>query len=310
VSRILARQSGAWRLLSQTPTVDPTPGAVIYGSNVGNPSGAPNSDPATRIAQFGRIPMSRVYYSTLPAAIDSKITDNSPEKRCQASFKGFQPSQVVAGAADSVITSFAGSVPGDTTVFLTYWHEPNSELNAVQFTATEYKNAWIRIAGLLWSLPSRNRVIPMVNYSAPNGWGAAAWDDSWLVHYGDLGNDNAIISWDAYGNPHASGGLTGLDTPYPSVGSTLDLMYAKTQLGGYEANGRWGITEINSPRRNFDPSESQRATWFQDVVDYLTSRPTSPHHVLLWEGDGVQWDQNFYTTLMRDTWKTITLTSA
>lgn len=313
MSKLWKRQAGAWVLLSQTPVTPPAdPGAILYGVNTApgdTTASGPYTSQTTRLADFGRVPCSRVYYSgQCPTALNGTITGASPEKRCQFSFKGWQPAQIVAGLADSALTSLAADAQAKGyRLFATYWHEPNKELNTGQYTATDYKNAHIHIAKLLWSLPSKNVVTPMLNYSAPNASGGNAWDDSWLPTFAQLGNPNAVMSWDSYGNP--SGG-TGLDGAYPEPSKVFTQMYQKTQQFGYEANGRWGVTEFNTPRRNFDSNEAQRGPWIQAAVDYLKALPTTPHHVFLWEGDGVQFDQNFYTSNTRSVWRAITADSA
>lgn len=309
-SAIYGRKANIWQPAGVSSGHPPPPvQSTIFGSNVGD--GNPNSAPATRLSQFGRIPAARVYYSgALPSTFESKITANAPEKRIQISFKGWQPSQIIAGAGDANITAFCALVPSDWLVYLTYWHEPNSELRDGVYTPANFINAQIYISELLWSLGSRNIVVPMPCYSAPNTWNGNAWNDSWLVHYPAMNNPNAIMSWDVYANPHGVGGLTGLDIPYATNSSLFDPMYQKTVLGGWNIDLHWGLTEFNAPRRNFDATELQRSDWFNSAVTYILNKPTTPYHIFLWEGNGVQWDQNFYTTLMRDTWKNITAGSA
>lgn len=279
-------------------------GATIYGSNVGD--GNPNSDPATRISQFGRIPCSRVYYGgQLPTALGTKEISNSPEKKCQVSFKGWQPDQVASGAADATLVSYAASLPSDWTIFLTYWHEPNSELKSGLYTAVDYIAAHCHIAQLLNGLPQNKRIIPMPNYSAPNAYGTNAWDDSWLMAFTDMGNPRAVLSWDLYGNPHG-GGLASVLDPMPQ---TLDQLYAKTVLRGWNTDFHWGITEFNAPARTWDTGDVARAQWLTDYQNYVLSRPTKPHHIFVWEGNGAQFNQNFTTANCRNVIKNFTANS-
>lgn len=63
------------------------------------------------------------------------------------SFK-LAPREVLAGTHDAAIRSFLSAAPAKTT-YLTYWHEPEDDVELGDFTATDYKNAWRRIAGLV-----------------------------------------------------------------------------------------------------------------------------------------------------------------
>lgn len=288
---------------------------VLWGINVGNLTGAPHSSPTQRLAEYGRVPAARIYYSgVLPNAIGTKEKKNAPEKRWQVSFKA-SAADLKNGVLDNTIVSYANSVAAyspSAQAYITFHHEPNGDFNGTDFTLADYKAGYIRMSTLLWSLTTKNQVMPMLNYSAPKGGltnpGGASWDDSWMIPFSDFANPNATISWDSYGNPSGVN-CTALGCPYTTPSYTFDNVFEKSQLGGWDFDGGWGITETGAPLRAFDADHSGRIAWFNAAISYLTSHSTRPHHVFLWEGNGNNWDQNISTAAERAPWKAAFATS-
>lgn len=309
----------------------PTPGDTIFGINV---TVIPGTTLADRLADFGRVPLIRgPYYSTgstgtassLPVTFDTSLTSRSPEKRAVISF---QPATapLLAGVYDSAIATWAESVPSDWWVGLCFFSEPNQEIVDGVITIADWKAACIHISQLLWSLTSKNRVVPSNVMSAPKGWTSINWVDSWMIPFEDMENDNAQWNWDAYGNPFGGGtsgtSLYGPYGRYPTVEATTDKSYNLLVSNGWTfEHGHWGYAEFNSPRRLDNPNapphspydngdgtygdelEVRRTEWIQDYCAYTLTRDALPHHIICWEGDGTQFNQKFYHDNVRNAYR-------
>jgi hypothetical protein len=269
---------------------------TIFGCNAGNPAGG-SETVADRISWFGRLPMQRWYYgvNALPSTFSTSKAGGSPEKKVQVSFK-WNPNEVNAGTWDQRFDSYFSSSPADWDIEATFWHEPNAELNSGQFTIAAFKNAQIRLSNRLVALGLTHRVKIAPNYTFPRTGGGVAWSDSWMMTPDQL-HDGAVWTWDSYGNPPPV--ITG--SSYPDlVTATAEPMFTKNETYGWE---KWGITEFNAPRRDGDPTEATRVSVLDAFVDAcVNDAPTPPVHMLLWEGDGVQFDQNFYTNATKNWW--------
>ena len=294
--------SGIWlSLQGGSPVIPPSPGTV-FGVNAGNDA---NDAFAKRLGEFGRVPMARIYYPIDKLGGSSYLFNmnkegSAPEKRSQVSFKVL-PANILSGSWDARITNYVQSIPADHEMLLTYWHEPNSELNSGTFTSTQFKNAWYRISDLCVAagVVGDGRVICAPNFTGPYPQAGVAWNRSWIPTVG-LMHAGARLTWDAYGNPYGGGAY---DAPYQLPSEPVNHCLTENTATGWT---EWGITEFNTPRRNFDLNEVQRAQWIRDYVDYCMGLANPPKNILLWEGVGVQFDQRFKTQLTVDTWADIT----
>lgn len=286
--------------------------APAFGINVrSDGKGGRRTSPTQRLADFGRIPWARgPYYGrgadgkgTLPAAFDlTEAKAIAPERRLQVSFKRL-PALILNGSYDARIRNYLRTIPAGWTVGVTYEHEPNGDIGTL-FSVADFKSAWYRIGKLIKNSPSKATLIPMPNYTGPGG---ARFEDSWVVDPA-LMPANSILTWDKYGNPPPPVVNAKPDPlkPYRGLYRTPGKVYEKTmaatkRLGWGDS---WGVTEFNAPRRvPADANEVDRRKWFIDAIAYLTSNPEGvavPKHLFVWEGNGVKFDQNFYTQAIRD----------
>jgi hypothetical protein len=186
---------------------------------------------------------------------------------------------------------------------VTFWHEPNAELRDGTFTIAQFKAATIRLSNRLVALGITDKWIIAPNFTGPYPQVGNAWSDTWMMTPDQL-HPGARWTWDVYGNLY--GGLA-YDSPYRPIPEVLDPTFLRTQNFGWWAN--WGITEFNTPRRNFDLDEAQRVQWLDDFVRYCLAAPGPPKSMLLWEGFGVQFDQFFKTSRTKDWWRDVTARS-
>lgn len=290
--------SGAGTLAARGPTQATN---TIIGINAGG--AAETVTQRLAWASGIRLARSRWYYglNALPSTFSSTFSGGAPENSAQVSFKRL-PTQITDGSYDAVLTGYLTSIPSNWRILLTYWHEPNSELSSGQFTIAQWKAAQVYINNLIHSLGLLGRVRLAPNFTAPHPETGVAWSDSWMMTPTDI--PDAIWTWDGYGNPY---GGQGYDAAYPPVAQVLDPLLKRTKDYGWMP--AWGITEFNTPRRNFDSTEVQRTQWIQDFVNYCMAASTPPQQILLWEGNGVQFDQKFYTQTIKNKWRDLSLTS-
>lgn len=285
---------------SDVPVTPPSdPFQTIYGVNVdgiGGERGITN-----RLAWFNRVPMARIFYGgNLGGWNSNQEVATAPEKRAQVSFKPTNSfASIASGAYDSIITNYANAVPSDWFIALTMWHEPNSEIQSGAINFTDYKAAWLRISALLWSLPSKNYVVPSPLFSAPKPYGSPAWNNAWMFDFSEMANPNAIWAWDSYGGTKGNGTNPQF---YPPVKDALDMGYSLLNSHGWcFEDGHWAITEFGCTRRTtLDPTGSLEAQWHLDYVANCQSRAAKPHHILVFDGSGTG---DFDTQNMRDMWK-------
>lgn len=262
--------------------------------------------------QYGKIGCNRLYYSpNLPATFDATV---SPQKSAWVSCKSSQ-SAIRTGTLDASIRGYLESIPTNWKVGLTYWHEPNDDFlgknGTPPFTATQFKECYQRLRTIIDSATLQSGVQVLL---APNFMGyqvasgtTANWDDAWMPTPAD-GAD--LMTWDIYGNPGVGTTGTAYDSTYPSASFRINPCLAATSRAGHT---RWGILEVNTPKRNWDTDETARTQWLTDFHAYCmntartaTGPKTAAEVFLLWEAEtGVNWDQGFKNAKTKAWWQSV-----
>ena len=145
-------------------------------------------------AEFGRLGIYRVYYTGLPKA--NAWTTGLPAANHSAvivSFKA-QPSAILSGADDAVLRHFFDTAPTGHTIYYTYYHEPEDNIHAGQFTAAAYRAAWAHIAGLARAAhnPFLHSTLTLMAYDLRRA-SHRNWRD-----YLPAGGVISTLAWDAY----------------------------------------------------------------------------------------------------------------
>lgn len=102
----------------------------------------------TDTSEFGHMPIVRVYYPGLPAgnAWTSGLA-GANHSAVIVSFKA-QPSAILSGADDVALSHFFDSAPTGHPIYYSYYHEPEDNIAAGQFSLAGYKAAWHRVVAL------------------------------------------------------------------------------------------------------------------------------------------------------------------
>jgi FlgD Ig-like domain len=144
---------------------------------------------------FGHMPVVRVYYPGLPAAeawsANGKAGAN--HSAVVVSFKAL-PNTILSGADDAALSHFFDTAPTDHPIYYSYYHEPEDNIAAGEFTLAGYKQAWAHVAALANAAhnPQLHSTLILMAYDLEKSSGRE-WKD-----YLPAGNIVTTLGWDAY----------------------------------------------------------------------------------------------------------------
>jgi hypothetical protein len=171
--------------------------STLFGASISS-SGALAQ--ATR--EFGHMPVARVYYPGLPSA--NAWTTGLPaaaKATVVVSFKA-QPDAILAGKDDAALAHFFDTAPTSRPVYYSYYHEPEDNIAAGQFTLSAYKAAWKHIVALADSSHHPNLRSTLILMS----WDLSPLSGRHWKNYLPGGGIISTLGWDAYpaGTVHAA----------------------------------------------------------------------------------------------------------
>jgi len=97
---------------------------------------------ANRDAEYGRLNMVRIFFSGDPGDWSHPRLD--VDRPVHVSFKA-DADVINTGALDDMYRAWFASAPTDHQIWWTYYHEPEDNIAAGEFTAAAYRQAWRRI---------------------------------------------------------------------------------------------------------------------------------------------------------------------
>jgi len=250
----------------------------LFGSSV------TSSDLARTTAEFGRMPIVRVYYPGLPAsnawhgglagANDSAVI---------VSFKAL-PTNILSGADDATLTHFFDTAPTGHPIYYSYYHEPEDNIAAGEFTLAGYKAAWARVVALAGAAhnPALHSTLILMSWDLVKASGRD-WK-SYLPGGGII----STLGWDAYPVGSATN-VNPQPTPPadfmgPSIAASksVGLPYGFAEFGLSTAKGRpaW-LTEVGNYLLS---SGALFATVFNGAPQYPTLQLTDKASQEVWRG--------------------------
>lgn len=201
--------------------------------------------------RYGRLGAVRKYYTGLPAPW-SRITRDIGSVTPVISFKA-NPRAVVAGRYDAYLRKWFASTPTDRTVYWVYFHEPENDVAAHAFTATQYRAAWAHVHGLAAAAhkPNLRATLTLMCWTLAKG-SHRDWRDYYAGRrYVD------VLAWDCYNKAIQR-------NDYGSPAAMFGRAIATSRSAGLPA----AFAEMGSKLARGD-SGARRAAWLTDVARYL-----------------------------------------
>jgi hypothetical protein len=259
-------------------TLSASPGTVpLMGSSVLSEA---NLNQAT--SDFGRMPIVRVYYPGLPnanawstglaAANDSAVI---------VSFKAL-PTAILSGADDAALSHFFDTAPTGHPIYYSYYHEPEDNIAAGQFTLADYKAAWARVVALADAAhnPDLHSTLILMEWDLQKASGRD-WK-SYLPGGGII----STLGWDAYPVGSATNVRPQPTPPADFMGpaiaasQSVGLPFGFAEFGLSTANGRpaW-LTQVGNYLMN---SGALFASLFNGNQQYPTLQLTDQASMNVW----------------------------
>jgi hypothetical protein len=207
-------------------------------------------------ARYGGLETVRLFYRGVPPAWPGNpdLGDRPPI----ISFK-LAPKDVLAGKYDKAMTDWFTTAPRDRDVYWVYYHEPEDNIAAGEFTAADYRAAWRHLRSLADKAGSTRLHATLVLMS----WSLDPLSKrDWRDYY--PGRDVIqVLGWDAYNLGWKKG-------RYDSPSTMYDRVVAVSKA----ENLPFGIAETGSYLVG-DDTGTERAAWLRATNAYLKK-----HHAL------------------------------
>jgi len=253
-----------------TPTVaTPTPTASMPTDTLVGVNATSPSQLSTRTAQFGHLPILRVYYTGMPDPdLWTTGVQGINHSAVVVSFRSL-PSTVLSGADDAALAKFFDSAPTGYPIYYSYYHEPELLVQAGTFTVAQYKAAWAHIVAIADAAhnPYLKSTLILMTWDLDPSSGIN-WKD-----YLPAGNVISVLGWDAYpaGTVHDS-------DPQPTA--PADFMGA-AEAASRQVGLPFGFAEFALG------TQTDRPQWLAEVVSYL--RSTGALFGTLFDSTGFPW---------------------
>lgn len=200
---------------------------------------------------YNGLEIARVFYSGLPQAWPGKLDTGG--RPMIVSFKA-PPGEVIAGAHDARVGEWFRTAPSDQDIFWTYWHEPEQEIAAGEFTAEQYRQAWQRLAGLADQVanPRLHNTLILMGWSVDPASGR-----DWRDYY--PGRESVdVLGWDLYNHGWSDGTYR---APAAMFANVIGVSRGESLP--------FGIAELGSPMAVGDDGTG-RAAWLRELAAHLS----------------------------------------
>lgn len=230
---------------------DPISTSTDFGVTLDIPSGM-NINEAWKhaVSSYGTPEMVRIFHPGPPSGWNAAKVAGGAD--LAVSFK-IQPREVLSGAYDAALRTWFNTAPRDVQVYWTYFHEPEDDISRGEFTASDYRAAWKRIAAIAEDVcaPNLHSTLILMDWTV-DPRSKRSFDD---YYPGSAYID--VLGWDPY-NPWQN------NTGYKDPAAIFDPVIAVSNRYGKP----FAIAETGSLVMPGDDGR-QRAAWIKKAADHL-----------------------------------------
>lgn len=204
---------------------------------------------------FGPVPIVRHFSPGMPFTWDSAQAEHLRGRDLVVSFK-VHPTEITSGRHDAFFRNWFATAPADQTIYWSYFHEPENNINGGEYTAAQYRAAWAHLGEIFDDAcrPNMHSTLILTEWTMNPGSGR----DYRTYDAGPEAVD--MIAFDPY---------NGVWDPerdyYITPEALMDHIVEKMDRDGRP----WGIAEIGS-RISVGDDGRGRAEWLRDIADYAT----------------------------------------
>ncbi|MGC4232982.1 MAG: hypothetical protein QM594_08385 [Niabella sp.] len=208
--------------------------SIIWGASFGAMQGESQAGSFERVKKaFGKYQVARIFCSgnpVWPAYIPVETV-------AHISFK-MKPNEVLNGAKDAVLTQFFKGLAVTSTIYWTYFHEPEDNIHNGAFTAAEYRDAFDYIIDLQKKLGKPNLIptLCLMAYSLD-----PASKRNWKDY---LPKKVELISWDGYYRDVMGDDVSQVFGDVRKVMKTAGLPWAVAETGVNKMKNSGRVNEV------------------------------------------------------------------
>lgn len=204
---------------------------------------------------YGPLAISRVFYNT--PGVQPWPGDAGLSHRPVVVSFFFPPAEVTAGTHDAELRSWFAHAPRGYDVFWSFQHEPEDNITRGEFTAAQYRAAWVHIAALARAANNQHLRSTLILMC----WTLASHSGlRWQDYYAGPGAVS-MMAFDCYNHGWRSGRYTDPATMFRDVTPWSTTYHIP-----------WGIAEVGSIKMGWDTDGSGRALWLRQIGAWLSGR--------------------------------------
>jgi hypothetical protein len=229
------------------------PDTTLFGSSVWQEPGESWGEALARIdSAYGPLEVARVFSPGAPPSWE-QLDQDVGDRPLVVSFR-FLPAFVLSGAADELLAAWFREAPLDRDTYWVYFHEPEDEVERGEFTASDFVEAWRRVASLADAAgnPRLHATVVLMCWTVnPRS------DRDWR-HFVAGADEVDVLAWDCYA--HGSRGDTYVDP---------DTLLHPARRAADQLGVDWAVAELGALVADADAAQD-RASWLEDVGAYAT----------------------------------------
>ena len=236
---------------AKSPDKTPGGGKTLCGLSLNLKPGETFQDALKRLdGKYGGLETVRLFYRGIPPAWPGK--PDIGKRPPIISFK-LAPKDVLSGEHDEEMTRWFKTAPRDRDVYWVYYHEPEDNIAAGEFTAKDYRAAWRRLRSLADKAGNDRLHATLVLMS----WSLTAESKrDWRDYYPGR-NVIQVLGWDTYNLGWKKGRY---DSPEAMYGRVLDVSEQEGLPFGIAETGSYLVGDDTGP---------ERAAWLRATNAYL-----------------------------------------